>query len=109
MKKPYKIPAIILTYTTGILIGLSSSVSPFAGNTSLNTKKIGSNIEKLKQFPWFMNLYEDERYRRSFFANKKIRTYLQSSFRVNNLIKNEKAQKSFASLLERQAQLRDRK
>ncbi|RAZ81268.1 nitrite reductase [Planococcus halotolerans] len=109
MKKiSFKKPAIFITYILGILIGISSSVSPFTGSTSLNTKKIDSNIEKLKPFAWFMNLYEDERYRRSFFANKKIRAYLQSSFKVNNLIKDEKAQKRFISLLEKQAQLREK-
>lgn len=97
-----------MTYIIGVLLSLSSSVSPFTGSTSLNTKKIDSNIEKLKQFSWFKNLHEDERYRRSFFANKTVRNYLQSTFKVNHLIKSEKAQKSFASLLEKQAQLREK-
>lgn len=107
MKKAWKATLIILTYAAGIVIGLTSSVSPFVGNSSLNSKKIDSHIEKLQQFPWFENLYEDERYRRSFFANKKVRGYLQSSFRVNRLIKDKKTQKSFARLLEKQALLRD--
>lgn len=98
---------IILTYTVGIVVALTSSVSPIVGNTSLNSKKIDSHIQQLQQYPWFSALYEDERYRRSFFANKKVRGYLQSSLRVNRLIKNEQTQKSFAHLLEMQAQLRD--
>lgn len=107
-KTSFNKPAIFITYILGIVIGLSSYVSPFTGSTNLNTKKIDSNIEKLKPFAWFMTLYEDKRHRRSFFANKKIRAYLQSSFRVNNLIKDEKAQKNFISLLEKQAKLREK-
>ncbi|XKE94532.1 nitrite reductase [Metaplanococcus flavidus] len=107
-KRSFQKPVLILTYLLGILISLSSFVSPFTGSTGLNTQKIDKNVEKLKQSSWFINLYEDERYRRSFFANKKIRSYLQSSLRVNHLIKNEKAQKSFISLLEKQAQLREK-
>lgn len=110
MKKiSFKKPVIFITYILGIVIGLSSAVSPFTGSISLNTKKIDSHIDKLKQFSWFMDLYEDERYRPAFFANKKIRAYLQSSFRVNNLLKDERAQKRFISLLERQVQLREKR
>ncbi len=108
-KRSFQKPLIMITYLLGIVISLSSSVSPFAGSTGLNTQKIDKNIEKLKQYSWFVNLYEDERYRRSFFADKKIRTYLQSSFRVNHLIKNDKAQRSFSLLLEKQAQLREKR
>lgn len=108
MKKIWKTVLTSLTYAAGIVIGLTSSVSPFVGNISLNTKKIDSHIKQLQQYPWFADLYEDGRYRRSFFANKKVRGYLQSSFRVNRLIKDEKAQKSFSLLLEKQAQLRER-
>lgn len=107
-KRSFQKPIIIGTYLIGIVISLSSSVSPFTANSALDTQKIDSNIEKLKQLPWFMSLYENARYRRSFFANKKIRTYLQSSFRVNQLIKNEKAQKRFIALLEKQAKLREK-
>lgn len=98
---------LIITYLFGVIISLSSSVSPYTGSTGLNTKKIDSHIQQLQQYPWFLALYEDDRYHRSFFANKKVRGYLQSSFRVNRLIKNEQTQKSFARLLEKQAQLRD--
>ncbi|HSJ38144.1 MAG TPA: hypothetical protein VK945_08000 [Planococcus sp. (in: firmicutes)] len=107
MKRAWKVTLIILTYTVGMVVGLTSSVSPIVGNTSLNSKKIDRHIQQLQQYSWFSALYEDERYRRSFFANKKVRGYLQSSLRVNRLIKDDKAQKSFAHLLEKQAQLRD--
>lgn len=108
MSKVTNATLIILTYAAGIVIGLTSSVSPFVGNASLNTKKIDSHIDQLQQYPWFANLYEDDRYRPSFFANKKVRGYLQSSFRVNRLVKDQKAQKNFSLLLEKQAQLREK-
>lgn len=98
---------IIVTYVVGILIALGSNLSPFMVNTTLNTKKIDRNIEKLNQLSWFKNLYEDEKYRHSFLGNRKIRGYLQSSIRVNRIIKSEQAKKRFIALLEKQVQLRD--
>lgn len=76
MKNTRKAISIFLTYAVGIAVGLTGSVSPFVGNTPLNSKKIDSHIKQLQQYQWFADLYEDERYRRSFFANKKVRGYL---------------------------------
>lgn len=99
---------LVITYVVIILISLpAGGLSPFGGNTTLNTKKIDSNIEKLKQLSWFKSLYEDEKYRSLFFANRKVRGYLQSSIRVNRVIKSEYAQKRFAAILEKQVQHRN--
>ena len=99
------LPAIF--YVVIILISLSSGLSPFGGRTILNTQKIDSNIEKLKQLSWFKSLYEDEKYCSLFFGNRKVRSYLQSSIRVKGIIKNEYAQKRFIALLEKQVQRRN--
>ncbi len=39
------------------------------GSTSLDTKKIDRNIEMLKNYSWFKDIYDDERYHRLFFVN----------------------------------------
>lgn len=49
-----------------ILSILTSTDLLSSGNTSLNTSKIDKNIEKLKQFPWFKELYNHEQHHRSF-------------------------------------------
>lgn len=108
MKQALKAFLLIITYVFIILISLpAGGLSPFGEKTTLNTKKIDSNIEKLKQLSWFKSLYQDEKYRPSFFLNRKVRGYLQSSIRVNRMIKSEYAQKRFIALLEKQVQLRD--
>lgn len=106
MKQPWKIIMIIITYAVGIWTALYSGLSPFMGNTALDTKKIDRNIAKLKEYSWFKNVYENEKYRRSLFANRKVRGYLQSSIRVNRMIKSKRAQNKFIALLEKQATLR---
>ena len=107
MKQVWKGFLVIIPYFVFLIISLpDGGISPFGGNTVLNTKKIDCNIEKLKQLSWFSNLYENEKYRPSFFANRKVRGYLQSSIRVNRIMKNEYAQKRFIALLEKQVQLR---
>ncbi|RLQ94615.1 hypothetical protein D9X91_13860 [Falsibacillus albus] len=70
---------------------------------SLDTHKIDQNIERLQQYNWFQALYEDQKYHRQFFVNRKVREYLQSKPRVNKLINNEKARKKFLMLLEEQS------
>ncbi|WP_223596771.1 hypothetical protein [Neobacillus bataviensis] len=72
------------------------------GSTGLDTRKIDRNIERLKQQGWFKSIYEDEKYHRLFFTNRHIRAYLQSNFRVNKIISNEKAQKKLLNLLDEQ-------
>lgn len=72
------------------------------GSTGLNTKKIDKNIELLKQQGWFKRIYEDEKYHKLFFANKYVRAYLQSNFRVKKIIRNESAQKKLLNLLDKQ-------
>jgi hypothetical protein len=70
--------------------------------TGLDTRKIDKNIERLKQEVWFKRIYEDERYRRLFFSNKYVRAYLQSNYRVNKMIRYERAQKRFLNVLDYQ-------
>ncbi|MBT2728422.1 hypothetical protein J7E63_15950 [Bacillus sp. ISL-75] len=72
------------------------------GSTGLDTRKIDRNIERLKQQGWFKKIFEDEKYHRLFFTNRHIRAYLQSNFRVNKIINNEKAQKKLLNLLDEQ-------
>ena len=71
-------------------------------SNTLNTQKIDRNIDKLKQYEWFKDLYEDEMYRRLFFVNRHIRAYLQSSLRVNRMMRNKEAQQRFLRLLDKQ-------
>lgn len=68
---------------------------------SLNTKKIDRNIARLNQTEWFKEIYGDEKYRRLFFVNRHVRSYLQSSLRVNKMIRSKDAQKRFIILLEK--------
>lgn len=68
-------------------------------STTLNTRKIDKNINTLNEYPWFRNIYEDEKYRRLFFANRHVRAYLQSTIRVKKIIRNEKAQQRFIRFL----------
>lgn len=76
------------------------------GNTSLNTAKIDKNIEKLKQFPWFIELYNHEQHHRSFFVSLKVRKYLESTIRVCLLTRSMKKQEEFILLLDNVAELR---
>lgn len=109
MKHVWKAFLLIITYAVIILISLpGGGLSVYGGNTALNTKKIDSNIEKLKKLSWFKKLYVDVKYRPLFFANRKVRGYLQSSIRVNRIMKNEYAQKRFIGLLEKQVEFRNK-
>lgn len=105
MKQPMKTFMIMIEYTTAIIIGLFSGVSPFMGSTTLDTKKIDGNIEKLRQLSWFNKLYQDDKFHRLFFTHRKVRSYLQSSFRVNRIMKSKHAQEKFTSFLQKQVQL----
>ncbi|NMD72243.1 hypothetical protein HHO41_18395 [Bacillus sp. DNRA2] len=74
----------------------------YGGRTGLNTKKIDKNIELLILQGWFNRIYEDEKYRKLFLTNKKVRAYLQSNFRVKKIIRNEKDQKTLLDFLDKQ-------
>ena len=55
-----------------LIAGLFGSVGY---SDALNTKKIDQNIERLNQYDWFKQIYEDERYHRLFFVNKHVRRF----------------------------------
>ncbi|RFU66213.1 hypothetical protein [Bacillus sp. V59.32b] len=74
----------------------------FGLSETLDTNKIDKHIQKLNQYDWFKAIYEDEKYNRLFFVNKHVRKYLQSRFRVNNMIKSQKAQRKFLTFLTKQ-------
>ena len=69
---------------------------------ALNTKKIDQNIERLNQYDWFKEIYEDDRYHRLFFVNKHVRRYLQSTIRVRKMIRSKEAQRKLLFLLDKQ-------
>ncbi|TQR07824.1 hypothetical protein FG382_22080 [Psychrobacillus lasiicapitis] len=68
----------------------------------MNTKKIDQNIERLNQYEWFKKIYADEKYRRLFFVNKRVRVYLQSTIRIRKIIRSKEAQKKLLYLLEKE-------
>ncbi|WP_238941981.1 hypothetical protein [Bacillus sp. REN10] len=84
------------------LIGSFLFAGIYVSSDVLDTKKIDHNIERLRQYDWFENIYNDERYHRLFFVNRKVRHYLQSSIRVKRMMKNERAQKKLIVLLNKQ-------
>ena len=92
----------------GIAISIVASTNVFIGNTGLDSRKIDRNINKLKLFSWFNELYEDDRHHSSFFINVHVRKYLESSIRVYLLKSSEKEQKKFIQLLEKVAQEREK-
>ena len=69
---------------------------------ALNTKKIDSNIELLKQQEWFKKVYTDEKYHRLFITNRQIRAYLQSRTRIKKILQSEKAQRKLMLLVDKQ-------
>jgi hypothetical protein len=75
-------------------------------STGLHTKKIDANILYLQQYEWFRMMYEDEKYRKLFITNYKVRSYLQSKLRVRLLVKNKNAQRRFLKLVEEQIEKR---
>ncbi|MBM6617985.1 hypothetical protein [Bacillus suaedaesalsae] len=82
---------------------LSLLEAAYSGKVSLDTRKIDKHIEGLKQYDWFLQINENERYRRLFNVNRNVRLYLQSERRVKRLTHNPKAQEQFKQLLEKQA------
>ena len=74
------------------------------GDSSLNTRKIDRNIERLLELEWFKTIYGEEKYHRLFFVNRHVRGYLQSTLRVNKIIRSQKAQIKFMRLLDKQLQ-----
>ncbi|MFJ8265384.1 hypothetical protein [Peribacillus asahii] len=72
------------------------------GSNSLDTRKIDRNIEMLKKYSWFKDIYDDERYHRLFFVNRKVRKYLQNTYRVKRIIKKEDFQIKFIKFLNEQ-------
>jgi ASC-1-like (ASCH) protein len=71
-------------------------------DASLNTKKIDKHIAELRKYNWFNDLYQDEKYHRLFFVNKRIRKYLQSTYKTKRLKNNTNAQNAFISFLDKQ-------
>jgi hypothetical protein len=86
----------MLSFLIELIAGL------FGYSDTLNTKKIDQNIERLNQYDWFKNIYEDEKYHRLFFVNKHVRRYLQSTTRVRKIIRSKEAQRKLLFLLDKQ-------
>ena len=97
---------IIVTFILSIIS--SANLLDFSRSKGLNTQNIEKNIEKLKGYSWFNELYENEEHHRSFFVSLKIRKYLESSLRVSKLIRNVKERLKFILLLEEAARLRNK-
>lgn len=107
MKKFWKVLGSFIIALFAIILSLISSTDLVSGgSTGLKTEKIEKNIEKLKQFSWFEELYENEKHHRSFFVSLKVRKYLESSIRVNRLKSSKREQEKFIHLLEEVAELR---
>ena len=106
MKKLGNWIIVFLGVVVTLSLSLLSSVN-LSGSSELNTQKIDKNIEKLKDYSWFNELYENEEHHRSFFVSLKIRKYLEGSWRVSRLIRSEKAQVKFIVMLEEVARLRN--
>ena len=105
MKQLWRIACQGIAYCVFISISLvTASISPFGGKTGINTKQVDRHIEKLKQSPWFTDLYD--RYRPLFFGNRKVRGYLESSIRVERIRNNEYARKKFIMFLDRHVEAR---
>jgi hypothetical protein len=82
-----------------IIAGLLGGIGQ---DNSLNTKKIDKHINELRKYNWFNTLYNDEKYHRLFFVNKRVRKFLQSTFLTKRLINNPNAQNTFKTLLDKQ-------
>jgi hypothetical protein len=110
MKKFWRVLGSFIISLFAILLSLISSTDLVSGGrTGLKTEKIEKNIEKLKQFSWFEELYENEQHHRSFFVSLKVRKYLESSIRVYRLKRSKREQEKFIHLLEEVAELRIKK
>ena len=69
---------------------ISVLIEALIGSISLSTglhEKIDANILYLQQYEWFRIIYEDEKYRKLFITNYKVRSYLKSKLRVRLLVK----------------------
>ena len=110
MKKLGSWIVVFLGIVVTLILSIISSVNllNFSGDKGLNTQNIEKNIEKLKGYSWFNELYENEEHQRSFFVSLKIRKYLESSLRVSKLIRSEKEREKFVVLLEEVARLRNK-
>lgn len=99
---------IILIISTVLIsiVSIVSPVFPFAGDKSLNSKKIDANIKKLSQIDWFKEIYESEKYRHLFFGNRNVRKYLSNNLRVNQLIKRQNQQEKFIQFLNKQLKIK---
>jgi hypothetical protein len=74
----------------------------YVGQPTLHTRKIDQNIARLQQYDWFQTIYYDDQYRSLFFANRHVRKYLQSTFRVKRMMKKKQAQARFIRFLNKQ-------
>lgn len=108
MKSLLRWLGLTIVYLIGIGISLVSSINIFSGSSSLDTRKIDRNIERLRELDWFNELHNCERHRISFLINSKIRKYLQSSFRVQRLKTSKREQKKFIETLEKVAEAREK-
>lgn len=108
MKMFFRWLGLAIISLIGILISLTASINIFSPRTSLDTRKIDKNIEKLRTLQWFNDLYESGRHHKSFFTNLKVRRYLESSIRISALKNNEREQKKFIQLLENVAEVREK-
>lgn len=107
MKKLWRVLGSSIIALFAILLSLISSTNLISGGrTVLKTEKIEKNIEKLKQFSWFKELYEHERHHGSFFVSLKVRKYLESSIHVKLLKSSKREQEKFIQMLEEVAELR---
>jgi hypothetical protein len=70
----------------------------------IDTRTVDRHIEELNQHQWFSSLYHNEKYRKQFFMNVHIRSYLESKRRVNKLIDDPVAREKFMELLQKQQQ-----
>lgn len=85
------------------IFDLISDLLGSAGQSgSINTQKVDRHIARLNEHSWFKDIYTDEKYRRLFFVNRHVRAYLQSSFRVNKLMRDSEARERFLRLLDKQ-------
>jgi hypothetical protein len=84
------------------IFDLISDLFGSAGQSdSINTQKVDRNIARLNEHDWFKDIYSDEKYRRLFFVNRHIRAHLQSSLRVNRMIRDLDARERFLLLLDK--------
>ncbi len=88
---------------TDFLSDILSSLGPIIDNPkTLNTRKINKHILLLKQQHWFKNIYDNREYYALLFGNRRVRSYLQSSFRVHRMIRKKKVQEKFIILLNKE-------